>query len=99
MNLTQRISYLGGAFSLGIYGAFNNYTMALWLQNLGVSYILISFLGNSKSVEGTIVSPLAGMWSDRTWAGWLGRRRGASYQRSNNRRRSPSDRVLVYAIA
>ena len=76
MTSTQRIAYLGSAFSLGVYNAFNNYTMALWLMStFAPSYVLISFLGNSKSVEGTVVSPLVGVWSDRTWLGWLGRRR------------------------
>jgi len=72
---TQRIAYLGGAFSVGVFGAFNNYTMSLWLTQFTSSYVLISLLGNTKSVEGSIVSPLAGGWSDRSWAGWLGRRR------------------------
>jgi len=72
----QRIAYLGGSFSVGIFGAFNNYIMSLWLfANFTTSYVLIGLLGNSKSVEGAIVSPLFGVWSDRTWAGWLGRRR------------------------
>src|SRR3954447_11999024 len=75
MNNRQRIAYLGGSFSVGIFSAFNNYTMSLWLTSFTTSYVLISMLGNSKSVEGSIVSPLAGYASDRTWAGWLGRRR------------------------
>ena len=75
MNNAQRVAYLGGAFSVGVYNAFNNYTMSLWLTGFTTSYVLISLLGNSKSVEGSIVSPLVGLWSDRTWAGWLGRRR------------------------
>ena len=77
MRLTnsRRLAYLGCALSIGVFSAFNNYTMSLWLTEFTTSYILISLLGNSKSVEGAIVSPLAGIWSDRTWAGWLGRRR------------------------
>ncbi len=75
MKTRERIAYLGGSFSVGVYSAFNNYTMSLWLTSFTTSYVLISLLGNSKSVEGSIVSPLAGVASDRTWAGWLGRRR------------------------
>jgi maltose/moltooligosaccharide transporter len=37
--------------------------------------LLLGLLGNSRSFEGAIVAPLVGAWSDRTWAGWLGRRR------------------------
>jgi MFS family permease len=75
LNANQRFAYLGSSFSLGIFNAFNNYTLSLWLHGLNVPLVLISFLGNSKSVEGTVVSPLAGMWSDRIWLGKLGRRR------------------------
>jgi maltose/moltooligosaccharide transporter len=75
MTAAQRIAYLGGAFSLGIYGAFNNYTMALWLTGYTSSYALISILGNSRSIEGSIVSPVIGFVSDHTWLSWLGRRR------------------------
>jgi MFS family permease len=72
---SRRLAYLGAAFSIGIFNAFNNYTMALWLTGFTTSYVLISLLGNSKSLEGAVVSPLTGFWSDRTWTGWLGRRR------------------------
>lgn len=77
MRLTnaQRVAYLGGAFSVGVFSAFNNYTMSLWLTGFTTSYILISLLGNSKSLEGAVVSPLTGIWSDRVWVPWLGRRR------------------------
>lgn len=75
MTIVQKISYLGGAFALGVYGAFNNYTMALWLSMFTTSYVVISFLGNSRSLEGSVVSPTIGFLSDHTWLGWLGRRR------------------------
>jgi len=75
MTTAQRVAYLGGAFSLGIYSAFNNYTMALWLTSVTSSYALISLLGNSRSIEGAVVSPAVGFLSDHTWLGWLGRRR------------------------
>jgi MFS family permease len=75
MPRSQRLAYLGCSFSIGVFSAFNNYTMALWLNTFITSYILISLLSNTKSLEGAVVSPLAGFWSDRVWAGWLGRRR------------------------
>lgn len=72
---SQRLAYLGCSFSIGVFSAFNNYTLALWLSGFITSYVLISLLSNTKSLEGAIVSPLTGVWSDRVWAGWLGRRR------------------------
>jgi MFS family permease len=60
---------------VGIFHAFNNITLSLWLTTLTSSYLLIGLLGNTRSFEGALVSPVVGAWSDRTWAGWLGRRR------------------------
>jgi maltose/moltooligosaccharide transporter len=72
---TQRLAYLGCSLSIGVFSAFNNFTLSLWLSGFTTSYVLISLLGNTRSVEGLVVSPLAGLWSDRVWLGWLGRRR------------------------
>jgi Na+/melibiose symporter-like transporter len=72
---TQYLAYLGCSFSVGVFYAFNNFTLSLWLTAFTTSYLLIGLLGNSKSFEGAIVSPIFGVWSDRTWLGWLGRRR------------------------
>ncbi|HEY3107491.1 MAG TPA: MFS transporter, partial [Chloroflexota bacterium] len=57
------------------FSAFNNFTMSLWLSQFALSYVLISLFGNSRSLEGAVVGPIAGAWSDRTYLGWLGRRR------------------------
>jgi maltose/moltooligosaccharide transporter len=69
------LAYLGCSFSIGVFSSFNNFTLTLWLASFTSSYLLLGLLGNSKSFEGAIVSPLTGTWSDRVWAGWLGRRR------------------------
>jgi MFS family permease len=69
------LAYLGCSLSVGVFSAFNNFTLSIWLTGLTGSYVLISLLGNTRSFEGAIVSPLTGAWSDRIWAGWLGRRR------------------------
>ena len=69
------LAYLGCSFSIGVFSSFNNFTLTLWLASFTSSYLLLGLLGNSKSFEGAIVSPLTGAWSDRVWAGWLGRRR------------------------
>src|ERR671937_721011 len=75
MSTTARVAYLGCSLSVGIFHAFNNFTLPLWLTAFTTSYLLIGLLGNTRSFEGTVVSPVAGAWSDRVWAGWLGRRR------------------------
>jgi MFS family permease len=71
----QAVGYLGCSFAIGVFSAFNNFTLSLWLTGFTSSYILISLFGNTRSFEGAIVSPLAGAWSDRIWVPWLGRRR------------------------
>jgi MFS family permease len=75
MRTSQRVAYLGCSFGIGVFSAFNNFTLTLWLAGFTSSYLLLGLLGNSKSFEGAIVSPLVGAWSDHVWAGWLGRRR------------------------
>jgi maltose/moltooligosaccharide transporter len=75
MRLTQRLAYLGCSLAIGVFSAFNNFTLALWLSGLTSSYLVISLFGNTRSFEGAVVQPVVGAWSDRTWLGWLGRRR------------------------
>lgn len=69
------IGFLGASFAIGVFSAFNNFTLSLWLNSFITSLIVISLLGNSRSFEGAFVSPIFGAWSDRLWTGWLGRRR------------------------
>jgi MFS family permease len=71
----RRLAYLGCSFSIGVFSAFNNFTLSLWLVGFTSSYLLLGLLGNTRSFEGSIVSPLIGRWSDRIWMGRLGRRR------------------------
>lgn len=75
LSARQAASFLGGSLAIGVFNAFNNFTLSLWLTGFTTSYVLISLLGNSRSLEGALVSPLTGLWSDRVWLGWLGRRR------------------------
>src|SRR6266567_1950634 len=75
MRRRQQVAYLGCAFSIGIFSAFNNFTLTLWLSGLTSSYLLLGLLGNTRSFEGTFVAPTMGFLSDKVWLGWLGRRR------------------------
>ena len=75
VRLGQWLAYLGCSFSIGVFSSFNNFTLTLWLAGFTSSYLVLSLLGNGKSFVGAIVSPITGYWSDRTWAGRLGRRR------------------------
>ena len=68
-------AYLAGSLAVGAFNGFNNFTLSLWLSGFTSSYLLINLLANTRSFEGAVVAPLVGAWSDRTWLGWLGRRR------------------------
>jgi Na+/melibiose symporter-like transporter len=73
--MRQRLAYLGCSFGTGVFSAFNNFTLTLWLAAFTDSYLVLGLLGNSRAFVGAIVSPAVGGWSDRVWLGWLGRRR------------------------
>jgi maltose/moltooligosaccharide transporter len=75
MRRSQQIAFLGCAFSIGIFSAFNNFTLTLWLAGLTSSYLLLGLMGNTRSFEGSFVAPVMGFLSDHVWLGWLGRRR------------------------
>jgi Na+/melibiose symporter-like transporter len=75
MSRRQQIAFLGCSFSIGVFSSFNNFTLSLWLTGLTGSLLLIGLLANTRGLLGSIVSPVAGAWSDHTWLGWLGRRR------------------------
>ncbi len=75
MRRRQTWTYLACSFGMGVFSAFNNYTLTLWLSTFTSSYLLLGLLGNTRSFEGTLVSPVVGAWSDHLWLGRLGRRR------------------------
>jgi len=56
----------------GVFNAFNNAVMPLLLN--GAPSLVVNLLSNTRSIEGTVVQPVVGAWSDRIWTP-LGRRR------------------------
>lgn len=67
--------YAAASFGAGVFYAFNNFTLPLYLSALGLPLLVISLLSNTRSLEGSLVQPIVGALSDRTWLGPLGRRR------------------------
>ncbi|GAC1437448.1 MAG: SLC45 family MFS transporter [Chloroflexota bacterium] len=72
LSRTQIARYSVAAFGGGFFYAFNNFILPLILPTKNV--LLINLLSNTRSVEGAIIQPLVGAWSDRIWTR-LGRRR------------------------
>ncbi len=68
------LAYSTGLLAAGIFYAFNNFTLPLYLSLYTSNAILIGWLSSTRSFEQSIVQPLIGAWSDRTWVPRLGRR-------------------------
>ncbi len=64
--------YSVASIGSGIFNAFNNFVLPLLLT--GAPPLVVNLLSNTRSIEGTVVQPVVGAWSDRIWTG-LGRRR------------------------
>jgi MFS family permease len=75
VSLRKAFLYSSGNFGAGVYYALNSFIISIFLLRLGVQPILNNLLSSTRSIEGAVVQPLVGHKSDRTWAGFLGRRR------------------------
>jgi MFS family permease len=75
VRLRPSLLYASGNFGAGTFYALNNFVLSLLLPGLGAGYVLVGLLSSTRSVEGSVIQPVVGNWSDRTWWGWLGRRR------------------------
>ena len=75
LSLGGALTYTSGNFGTGAFNAFNHYLLPSFLSLMGASPIIINLLSSTSSIEGIVVQPSVGLWSDRSWHGWLGRRR------------------------
>jgi maltose/moltooligosaccharide transporter len=60
-------AYSFGQLGAGLYYAFNNFTLPLYLSRFTSNAIIIGWLASTRSGEQLITQPLVGRWSDRTW--------------------------------
>ncbi len=63
----RTIAYSFGQLAAGLYFAFNNFTLPLYLSLFTQNNILIGWLSSTRSFEQSIIQPLVGARSDRTW--------------------------------
>lgn len=75
LSAARTVLYSSGNLGAGFFYSLNNFILPFFLKNLGAPTILIGILSSSYSIEGSIIQPLVGAWSDRTWVRGLGRRR------------------------
>ncbi len=67
LSRAKTFAYSCGLFAAGMYFAFNNFTLPLYLSIFTSNNILIGWLSSTRSFEQSIIQPLIGAWSDRTW--------------------------------
>src|SRR5947209_16660668 len=70
----QRALYSFGRIGGGIYDGFNTAILSLYLGGLTNNNFIFGYLSSAKTIEGVVVQPLVGGWSDRTRSR-LGRRK------------------------
>jgi maltose/moltooligosaccharide transporter len=67
LSRSRTFAYAAGLCAAGMYFAFNNFTLPLYLSIFTSNNILIGWLSSTRSFEQWIIQPLVGARSDRTW--------------------------------
>src|ERR1700682_2790565 len=67
LSRARTLAYSAGQFVAGMFFAFNNFTLPLYLGHFTNNNIIIGWLSSTRSVEQSIIQPLVGERSDRTW--------------------------------
>jgi maltose/moltooligosaccharide transporter len=66
--------YAAGSIGTGAFYAFNNFVLPPILKAFGAPDLVIGLLSSTRSIEGAVIQPTVGAFSDRVWTR-LGRRR------------------------
>ncbi|MGF1454946.1 MAG: MFS transporter [Alphaproteobacteria bacterium] len=64
-----------GFFGIQVGFGLQNANVSRIFQTLGADVEALPILWIAAPLTGLLVQPIIGYWSDRTWMGWLGRRR------------------------
>lgn len=70
----QKMWYSFGQFGNGVYNGLNNAIMGLFVSAFTGNPFIIGYLSNTRTIEGVVIQPIVGRWSDRS-NGRMGRRR------------------------
>ncbi len=73
-SLRQKVFYAFGNIGNGVYSGFNNAILSVYLNAFTSNPFILGYLSNTQTMEGVIIQPLVGRWSDRMTSP-LGRRR------------------------
>jgi Na+/melibiose symporter-like transporter len=66
--------YSAGSIGAGAFYAFNNFLLPLALKAAGAPDLVTGLLSSTRSIEGVVIQPTVGAFSDRIWTRF-GRRR------------------------
>ena len=66
--------YAAGSIGTGAFYAFNNFVLPPILKSFGAPDLVIGLLSSTRSIEGALIQPTVGAFSDRVWTRF-GRRR------------------------
>jgi maltose/moltooligosaccharide transporter len=66
--------YAAASIGTGAFYAFNNFVLPPILKSFGAPDLLIGLLSSTRSIEGAVIQPTVGAFSDRIWTR-VGRRR------------------------
>ncbi len=69
----KALAYGCGNLAAGLFYAFNNFTLPIYLSLYTNNAILIGWLSSTRSFEQAVLQPLVGTWSDHSWTR-IGRR-------------------------
>jgi maltose/moltooligosaccharide transporter len=70
----RMLLYAAGSVGTGAFYAFNNFVLPPLLKSFGAPDLLIGLLSSTRSLEGALIQPTVGAYSDRVWTRF-GRRR------------------------
>src|SRR5919109_1053460 len=65
--LRTQLVYAAGSVGTGAFYAFNNFVLPPVLKSFGAPDLLIGLLSSTRSIEGALIQPTIGAWSDRVW--------------------------------
>src|SRR5438105_9498598 len=74
LTLATKLFYSAGSIGTGVFYAFNNFVLPPILKAFGAAALLIGLLSSTRSIEGALIQPTIGAFSDRVWTRF-GRRR------------------------
>ncbi len=74
ISLRTMLLYSSASLGAGLFFAFTNATLPLYLDAFTHDAVLIGLLASLRSIIGSVVQPVVGTWSDGMWTRW-GRRK------------------------